>query len=291
MKYYLQLMRPANLVTSVADIIAGIALSGITFSSELPFLHSSILLCISTIGLYGGGVVFNDIFDAKLDAIERPERPIPSGKITLKNAVFLGIFLLCLGLISAYIVNKTSFAIALFIAICALYYDKFGKHNSFWGPINMGLCRGGNLLLGLSIIPAAVIEWYWIAIIPVIYIAAITIISRSEVHGGSKTTLYLAAVLYITINICQLFVSERFNNLILALPFILLHIVLIFMPLSKAVRNPIGPNIGKAVKAGVLALIVMDAAWVAMSGNLFAAIAVLILLPISIYIAKAFAVT
>lgn len=291
MKYYLQLMRPANLVTSVADIIAGIALSGITFSLEMPFLLSLILLSISTIGLYGGGVVFNDIFDAKLDSIERPERPIPSGKVPLKNAIILGVLLLMIGFIFAYFVSIISFLIALLIGILALFYDKFGKHLTIFGPINMGLCRGGNLLLGLSIVPSAVLEWYWIAIIPVIYIAAITIISRSEVHGGGKSTIYLAAILYITINICQLLVSDRFNNLILVIPFILLHIGLIFMPLIKALRNPIGPNIGKAVKAGVLALIVMDAAWVAISGNFFAALAVLILLPISIYIAKAFAVT
>lgn len=291
MKHYLQLMRPANLVTSVADIIAGVALSGISFSFGISFLEMLFLLCFSSIGLYGGGVVFNDIFDAKLDSIERPERPIPSGKVTLKNAIILGILLLMIGLIFAYFVSSISFVIALLIGILALFYDKFGKHLTIFGPINMGLCRGGNLLLGISIVPSAVQEWYWIAIIPIIYIAAITIISRSEVHGGAKSTLYLAAVLYITINICQLIVAEQFGNLYLAIPFILLHIVLILIPLTKALKNPIGPNIGKAVKAGVLALIVMDAAWVAISGNFFAAIAVLILLPVSIIIAKTFAVT
>jgi 4-hydroxybenzoate polyprenyltransferase len=61
--------------------------------------------------------------------------------------------------------------------------------------------------------------------------------------------------------------------------------------LTKAISNPIGPNIGKAVKAGVLALIVMDAAWVSISGNFVIALFVLILLPISIKLAKVFAVT
>ena len=121
-------MRPANLVTSVADIIAGIALSGITFSLEVPFLLPLILLSISTIGLYGGGVVFNDIFDAKLDSIERPERAIPSGKVTMKNAIILGVLLLMIGFIFAYFVSIISFLIALLIGILALFYDKFGKH-------------------------------------------------------------------------------------------------------------------------------------------------------------------
>jgi 4-hydroxybenzoate polyprenyltransferase len=66
---------------------------------------------------------------------------------------------------------------------------------------------------------------------------------------------------------------------------------LIFKPLVNAISNPIGPNIGKAVKAGVLSLIVMDAAWVSVSGNIYLAIVVLCLLPISIKLAKIFAVT
>jgi 4-hydroxybenzoate polyprenyltransferase len=75
------------------------------------------------------------------------------------------------------------------------------------------------------------------------------------------------------------------------LSFVSLHIYLIFKPLTKAISNPIGANIGKAVKAGVLALIVMDAAWVSISGNFVIALFVLILLPISIKLSKVFAVT
>jgi 4-hydroxybenzoate polyprenyltransferase len=94
-KAFLQLMRPANIVTSVSDVLAGIAISGFFFSHSfnanqvLPVL----LLCISTIGLYGGGVVFNDVFDAELDSLERPERPIPRGSVSIKEASALGIIL------------------------------------------------------------------------------------------------------------------------------------------------------------------------------------------------------
>ena len=77
----------------------------------------------------------------------------------------------------------------------------------------------------------------------------------------------------------------------MALPFILAHMFFIFRPLITAIKNPTGPNIGKAVKAGVLSLIIMDAAWVAISGNIYAALFVLILLPISAYLAKIFVVT
>lgn len=77
------MMRPANIVTSVADILAGIAVSGFLMEVTLSFdfIYPMILLCIATIGLYGGGVVFNDVFDASLDKVERPERPIPKGVV------------------------------------------------------------------------------------------------------------------------------------------------------------------------------------------------------------------
>src|SRR5690606_42047548 len=76
---YLRLTRPANIVTAIADILAGIAVAGaaayLTFTEvhadKGPGISSWLWLCLSTIGLYGGGVAFNDVFDAELDRIER----------------------------------------------------------------------------------------------------------------------------------------------------------------------------------------------------------------------------
>ncbi len=291
MKYYLQLMRPANLVTAIADILAGLSLAKFIFSTDTLSIQTVILLCISTVGLYGGGVVFNDVFDATLDAIERPERAIPSGKITKQKATILGILLLIIGIFCASMVSFESMIIAFTVAVLALIYDKFGKHHAFFGPINMGLCRGGNLLLGMSVIMSSLHELWWIGIIPVLYIAAITMISRGEVHGSNQSILYFAGFLYLIVSISQIIMSYQFGNLFITLPFVFLHIFLIFKPLIVAVQNPIGSNIGKAVKAGVLALIVMDAAWVSTSGNFQLAIGVLLLLPLSIKIARMFAVT
>lgn len=291
MKYYLQLMRPANLVTALADILAGIAITKYNFSVASSSIVPVFLLSISTIGLYGGGVVFNDIFDAELDKIERRERAIPSGKVTIFNAGILGIILLVVGVVSAFFVSLFSGLIACFIAIMALVYDKWGKHNYYLGPINMGLCRGANLLLGVSISLSGLLNYWWLAFLPILYIAAITMISRGEVHGSTKNILLLSGFLYLIVNLSQLFTSFTFGNLLITFPFVLLHIWLIFRPLITAIKNPIAPNIGKAVKAGVISLIVMDAAWVAVSGNLLLAFFVLLLLPISAFWAKKFAVT
>ena len=286
-------MRPANIVTSVADVLAGIAISGIlTNGNQLTnYILPILLLCISTIGLYGGGVVFNDVFDADLDKVERPERPIPRGDISLKEAIFLGIILLLIGLLAALLVNIVSALLALSIVVAALVYDKWGKHNAITGPVNMGLCRGLNLLLGISIVSSSVAAWWFVAIIPVIYIAAITMISRGEVHGGKKSTLYFAAFFYSIVIGSILYLSSRTEMIWWSLVFLVPFGWMIFSALIKAIRMPSPQNIGKAVKSGVIALILMNASWAAAVGTIVLAFVILLLLPISLWLAKLFAVT
>jgi hypothetical protein len=292
---YLRLMRPANIVTAVSDILAGAAL--VTYAGmddRYPSLWLSLYwLILSTIGLYGGGVVFNDVFDAALDRVERPERPIPSGLISVTEAAWLGSVLLIAGVVAAFMFSSLSGAIAIAIAAAALVYDKWGKHQNVLGPLNMGLCRGLNLLLGMSLLSETIAHVDFLTIVPifpVLYIAAITMISRGEVHGGKSNTILAAAGLYgvVILAIATLSIT---NQTYYTLAFLALLIVLIFPPLVRAFREPIGPNIGKAVKAGVLALIIMNACWAAATGSIFLAVIIALLLPVSIAVAKLFAVT
>ena len=189
-------MRPANLLTAAADVLAVAALAfGETHSAAPTAFPTNLwLLLLSTVGLYGGGVVLNDVFDAQLDAVERPERPIPSGRVSLGQASALGIALLVVGVGAAYLYRPYSGWLALIIAGLAVFYDRFGKHHAFFGPLNMGLCRGVNLLLGLSAAGTLAVTVLWpVGLVPVVYIAAVTMVSRGEVHGGSRSTLYGAA--------------------------------------------------------------------------------------------------
>lgn len=286
LKSYLQLTRPANIVTAIADILAGMAIARFSFEADTAYW-----LVLSTVGLYGGGVVLNDVFDAKLDAVERPERPIPSGKVPLQSAAFMGISLLVLGVVSAGLFSLLSAEIALIVALLTVLYNRFAKHSPVFGPLTMGLCRGGNLLLGMSVLDSSLSEWGWLALVPIAYIGAITLISQDEVHGGKRRSLYIAASLYTSVHAIQFLVAANQGNGAMALLLIALHALLVGLPLWKALQNPVGPNIGKAVKAGVLSLIVMDAAWCIAFGNWPVALGVLLLLPLSILLARAFAVT
>lgn len=287
---FLRLSRPANIVTAISDILAGAAIAG--YAGGAAELSSVLLLVAATIGLYGGGVVFNDVFDAALDRVERPERPIPSGLISEREGALMGTLLLVAGIASAFAYAPyPSGCIAFVIAIAALVYDKWGKHHRLLGPLNMGLCRGLNLLLGMSLVPEMLPAYGYLSVVPVVYIAAITMISRGEVHGGKSTTMVLAAFLYMMVIASILLVSGARDNSLYALMFLVLLAILIFPPLIRAMREPIGKNIGKAVKAGVLALIVMNASWAAAFGALYLALVIVVLLPLSVFLAKLFAVT
>lgn len=292
---YIRLTRPANLITAVADIGAGIAVAMAVCEYEI-FSNFTLLalvrLGLATVCLYGGGVVMNDVADIELDKIERPERAIPSGLASKEGATLFGILLLLLGIIFAYQVSVQSAVIALTISLLALLYDFVGKHNNFFGPINMGLCRGGNLLLGMSACNEAPVGLIAIAIIPVIYIAAITMISRGEVVGGNRTAIRLASLLYgIVIGAVAFIAIQSGDKFYFALGFIGLFAFLIYRPLIAAHFKPDPISIRNAVKTGVISLIVMDAAIACCYAGWFYGLLILALLPVSILLSKLFAVT
>lgn len=286
---FLRLTRPANIVTAISDILAGIAIA----TALCPFtsLYDGFLI-LATAGLYGGGVVLNDVFDAELDAVERPERPIPSGLISVKEAAWFGTLLLVVGVAWAAMVSVyPSGIIALMIAVAATVYDKWSKHHDVIGPLNMGLCRGLNLLLGMSIAGSAIFEYSFIGIVPIIYIAAITMISRGEVHGGKSSIMTAALVLYAIVMLAIVYAAFTQHTLLFTTVFIVAFGLMTVPPLLKAMREPVGRNIGKAVKAGVVGLILMNASWAAAWDSMYLAVIILVLLPVSIILARVFAVT
>ena len=287
---YLQLMRPANITTAWADILMGCVVAGI-YSTNLHFADI-FWLVFSTTGLYGGGVVFNDVCDAKLDAVERPERPLPSGRATLSGAIALGTILLSMGIFAAAMVSPLSAILATIVATLALVYDFWSKHHTFVGPVNMALCRGCNLLLGISVIPFAVSDRWYLALIPIIYIAAITAISQGEVHGGKKTTgiIAIASIGIVIGSIIGLAVLPEYA-LSVTLPFLALFTALVLPPFIKAAIAPTPKLIQAAVKAGILSLIVLDATIAAGFSNWIYGLCLLALLPLSRFLGKMFAIT
>ena len=279
-------MRPANVVTAHADILAGYAAAGATNGVHL------FLLLAATTGLYGGGVVFNDVFDAKLDAVERPERPIPSGAVSEKVASTFGGLLLGVGVMFAWLCSPVSGAVALATGASALVYDRFGKHHPLLGPMNMGLCRGLNLMLGLSAVAEASATHWPVAMITLCYIAGITSLSRGEVLGGTRTAASIAAIWLVGSLAAAVGVAvSQGTRVMFAVPFFALLLYRIAGPFWRAFRSLNAADIRVAVKAGILSLIVLNASIAAVFAGFWYGAAVLLLYVPAMALAKMFAVT
>lgn len=285
----LQLIRPANVLTALSDVWAGMAIA-LAFTGGSAGINA-LWLSLSTMALYAGGIVMNDVFDYRLDKKERPERVLPSGRLSLSAASNLGFGLLSGGVLIALLAGAVSGLLALLISVSALIYDRWGKHHSFWGPPNMGLCRGLNLLLGVSLFPQALPDSIFLALVPIAYIAAITLISRGEVHGSGRRPLQFAFLLYALVIGGITWYGWYQQQTAYALVFLLGFCAMIFPPLFRAHRRPSGPLIGRAVRAGVLALILMNASWAAASGYPLTGVFISVLLPISLWFSRRFAVT
>ena len=200
--------------------------------------------------------------------------------------------LLLVGIACAFQVNLMAGGLAIVVACCALLYDYWGKHQHIFGPINMGLCRSGNLLLGISVVPALLNTTWYLGLLPLVYVAAITIISRGEVHGKNRNALFLGAGMYTSIFVAIFILAfEKSPGYLQILPFLGFLGYRLFPPLLRAIRTQEPRYIGKSVKAAVLSLIVVNATLATAFSGWPIGLVILLLLPISLGLAKKFAVT
>lgn len=173
-----ELVRAPAALSVPGDVIAGAAAAG-ALSPRTPGLAGASVL------LYWAGMAANDWADRRLDAEERPERPIPSGRVTPAAAVGLAAGLTAAGVgLAAAVGGRRAVALAVPLAATIWGYDLLAK-NTAAGPAVMAACRGLDVLLGASggrmtrALPAAatVAAHTW----------TVTALSRREVTGADAT--------------------------------------------------------------------------------------------------------
>lgn len=138
-----ELGRVSNLPTVWTNVLAGLVLSG----GPVPAGPVIGLLVALTL-FYVGGMYLNDAFDREIDALERPRRPIPSGRVAASTVFTAGFAMLgsAIGLLLAagYLLpGGTGWPAAgagLALAGAIVLYDRFHKGNPL-GPLIMGVCR------------------------------------------------------------------------------------------------------------------------------------------------------
>ncbi len=141
----LELVRPLNcLFTGVAVLIGAIVTFG---GCGLP--GGTVLMAFAVAALIaGGGNAINDYFDRKIDKINRPWRPIPSGRVTARGALKIAQILFVLGIVLAIFLNLYCILIAYLNSLVLILYAWGLKRRGLVGNLSIGYLVGSTFLFG-----------------------------------------------------------------------------------------------------------------------------------------------
>ena len=95
---HLSLARISNAPTVVSNVLAGVALASVVAPVTVG---GTVLLAVALVLYYTAGMYLNDLFDLDIDRRERPERPLPSGRVTKREAFGATVMLFSVGTFSA----------------------------------------------------------------------------------------------------------------------------------------------------------------------------------------------
>jgi 4-hydroxybenzoate polyprenyltransferase len=281
-----QLVRLPNVFTAMADVAMGYLFVTLGPPDWLLFL----LLLAASSCLYMAGMVLNDLFDVEQDTRERPQRPIPSGAISLATAQQIGWGLLAGGLVLAGCASGVAMRstdlwwrsglIAILLAATIVLYDAVVKP-TLAGPLAMGLCRMLNVLLGMSVARGAALNQQAILSFDPselavaggmgLFVVGVTwfarreagVISRNELFGGIVLMCCGLLLLVALPNTGAFARGERALTLNPPVVWPLLIFVLGFSIVRRcltALTDPTPARVQLAVKQCILSIVVLDAA-------------------------------
>ena len=276
---WLQLVRLPAVFTALADIAAGFACKRGSFEpvSELASLMTA------SAALYLAGMVLNDVFDRNRDAAERPGRPIPGGRISVRAAIILAFVLVAVGIGFASSVSRQALLISVGLAVCIFAYDGLLK-TTLLGPVAMGGCRFLNVMLGAATDDVAAFVWAppqtFVAVAIGIYVAGVTWFARTESKQSFRPALVGGGVLA-GLGIAILAGSYRGQPAALAVNWrggidsttLLILVFAIAFTIGRrmlqAVAEPTPERVQAAVKLMLLSIITLDATVVLASTGSF----------------------
>lgn len=261
-------------------------------------MENLLLLTITSILFYVVGIIINDYRDLELDRKERPDRPLPSGKISRRSALAFAFIATILAIILATFVSISSVLLSLILLITIVAYDCWLKNNIL-GYFTIASARVFNVVLGCS--PAITIlmsnqnDLAKISVILIstfLYVTAISCISRIEVEPSPKKSNFQISVVLLSLIpvILTFFTLMGFFKWDLFLSLV----IFIGMLIKSLVRkyNSSNPRvIKKIVRNLVLSIIILDSAF--MSGTLGFAygLSLLVLLIPAVILSRRFYVT
>lgn len=303
---YLKLFRISNVFTVPPDIIVGFLAVSINFGSSIGYSISDLVILIfSSVFLYLGGLVSNDLFDIKVDRLERPTRPLPSGRIKKTNALLITVIMFSLGLILAAFVNTAALGISMLLIFSIVAYN-YRIKNGFFRPYLMAGIRSLNVIYGASFVfdismnsilengdylisNAGFSSYLLLALASCavyFHIFILTSLSKSEttqeflkIKNGlniQKIQITYLIFLLISLSLAIILTPHKLDFLIFILFFLFL-INLLFNRASK-MDNSKGEEVIKfVVKNMLILLIILDSAFIAGEAGLLSGLVVALL--------------
>jgi hypothetical protein len=177
----LELGRVSNLPTVWSNVLAGMVLAG-------GILHTVplVIVLIAASLMYVGGMFLNDAFDAEIDARERPERPIPSRRVSRQAVYAMGFGQLAAGVLLLMTVAFQAALVGVLLAGAIVLYDAWHKGNAL-SPVIMGLCRVlVYAVAGFATVTVPNPALLWGAVALMSYLIGLTYIAKQENLGEVK---------------------------------------------------------------------------------------------------------
>ena len=142
---HLEMMRPYTVIWCGLVSLAGASLSW----ERLPPLDVAILALMIPIMGWIAGLYLSDFLDRDLDKIEKPHRPIPSGRIKPYEALAVGGIFAGIGTLFSWYLGIRNFVLVFIVAALVLSYTSIAKSRGFFGHINRGIVTVAAYLYGV----------------------------------------------------------------------------------------------------------------------------------------------
>ncbi len=147
---YLSLIRPVNLLITFLSIVAAGILAGGGWGEMMPMF----LAGVAGAAVAAGANAINDYFDVDIDRINRPERPIPSGRLTAEQAWRVWLTSSILGCACGLTIGPWPFAITIGSVVLLYLYSRTLKSTPLAGNLVVGGMTGMAFMFGGTAIGA-----------------------------------------------------------------------------------------------------------------------------------------
>lgn len=144
---YLELARPLNGIIAFISAWLGGLFASQGRTEELLDVRL-LLVSIAALLLLSAGNAINDYCDYNIDRINRPQRPLPSGRIQRRHALIFAIILIVLGIWLGTRINESATAIAILVSAALVSYAFWLKRTVFVGNLVVSGLTGVTFVSG-----------------------------------------------------------------------------------------------------------------------------------------------